>query len=108
MSAWKPPSVAEEPSLVLTQWSVREVTEPDGTVGRHLVGFHIAHSSGRVSSPILDWSAETATFTTRSGRRYKIHGAPGWGTDGEYVWSVWLARWGKPLEVRDVTVEYEV
>lgn len=103
MTVWKTTPVNRMPSLRLEQWSVREI-EPAGT--RHLVGYNLNESEGRVSSAITGYDAQKRLVVTKSGRVYELVGRSGGDSDGEYVWGRWLQINGSPTW-RDVTVEYE-
>jgi hypothetical protein len=89
MTVWRTNPVSEEPEIVLSSWSVREL--PDGD--RHFVGYNFADGGeGRVSSKILEFDPKTLKGKTRSGRVYQLdrHTA-GFNTDAEYVWNRWKA-----------------
>lgn len=104
MSMFRPPSVDEQPIVVLSSWSVFEL--PDGD--RHFVGFHAAVSTGRVSSKIVDWDDQEKVGTTRSGRRYQLMGETGYDSDANYVWGAWLAGYKiDPLSTTNVSSQYD-
>ena len=103
MPIYKPPSVEDQPTPEIHNWSVREIHNG----GRHIVGV-IPESGhdGRVSSPIQ--KVEGNILTTRSGRRYKLIGHSGSHPDGEYVWSIWCRANRIDLDKTiDVSNEYE-
>jgi hypothetical protein len=100
MNIWRTRAVNDEPQIVLTHWSVREL--PDGD--RHFVGYNISYPEGRVSSKILEFDPETMRGKTRSGRVYQLDGKPGYHGDAEYVWGAWK-RINKVESYQDVTEE---
>lgn len=87
MTVYRPTPVDQEPLTDLVRWTVQEVPVGD-SVTRHFVGYCY---EGRVSSPVQEWDVETHIGVTRSGRRYRLIGEPGWNTDAMYVWGRWLA-----------------
>lgn len=95
-------SISQRPDISLIIWRVLEIDV--GT--RHFVGYDIAASEGRVSTPILQFDSKARTGVTASGRVYAIHGSPGFDKDGQYVWSIWKRINSVKTEC-DVTAEYE-
>lgn len=95
--------LAREPEIDLLQWRVMMVV-PDGTF--HFVGRNAATYSGRVSSPIQEFTGSTGTGRTRSGRIYRLVGISDWSGVAEYVWHVWCERNGVDSYV-DITEAYE-
>jgi len=87
---WQPDSVDLEPETELYQWQVFEVSSPNSDrLDRHLAGTS-STDPGRVSSRLVDFDHEKRVGTTRSGRRYKLMGPPGFSSDAQYVWNSWL------------------
>lgn len=108
MSLWKPASVTEEPEVVLCNWSILEVTFKDSPdeKSRHFVGTNVTEGyTGRVSSAIVEFDADNMTGKTRSGRVYKLLGAPGVSGNGSYVWNFWAERNGVTA-FEDVSAQY--
>lgn len=108
MSLWKPAPVTEEPEIVLRDWAIFEATfeNNENDRSRHFVGANITEGgTGRVSSKIEEFDQENMTGRTRSGRVYKLHGAPGFSSDGMYVWGHWAGR-NAVTDVKDVSAEY--
>ena len=84
----------------LARWSIRETK--DGN--RHFVGYNIAYSSGRVSTPIKTFDSESRVGRTASGSTYRLVGRAGFDKDAEYVWNAIRKVW--KIEIwRDVTPE---
>jgi hypothetical protein len=101
---WKPVSVQEQPSLNVYRWSVREIDGVKaGEKDHHFVGE--VDGAGRVSSKIVSFDKETNVGVTRSGRRYKLVGEPGYNSDAEYVWGAWKAI-NKVVDYTDVSGLY--
>lgn len=94
-------SIDSRPSIQLFAWQVIEIDA--GT--RHFVGYDLAASEGRASTPIAHFDMTTRTGTTASGRLYKLIGKPGRDADARYVWKAW-ARANRVKQERDVTSEY--
>lgn len=95
---WITPPPAIEPEIMLIRWSVFEL--PCGS--KHFVGYNAQRHSGRVSTEIVAWNPELSQGVTRSGRRYRLVGAPGLDADGMFVWG----HWSQGSEYVDVTSEY--
>lgn len=100
---YRPDSVEKTPEQEISNWSIMEVTAPEPAT-RHLVG-SIPGRDGRVSSAIQSFDPASRIAVTRSGRRYKLAGEPGFSTNAEYVWNAWAGLNGV-TESRDVTAEY--
>jgi len=92
--------VAVQPGTVMTSWRMFQVTGPDGSRSRHLVGR--ANREGRVSSPVVSLDLKTLMATTQSGRVYRLEGKPGRDGDADYVFDGWMRAVGCKA-VRDVT-----
>ena len=88
MGIWSVAPIDEEPEIILTDWTVYEITSglwPDKT--RHFVGYNALGREGRVSSVIVQYDHEKAVGMTKSGRIYKLKGPQGSGSsDGLHVW----------------------
>lgn len=98
---WGAPTVDRQPDVRLVRWQVFEL--PDGS--RHFCGYHAGPSihEARVSSPIVKFSPETMTGLTRSGRSYRLEGAPGSEDDVDHVKRAWLIYNGlEPAEAKPV------
>lgn len=106
---YRPADVDVEPEIVLTRWRAYNVkTNVDGEGNTvHFVG--LDRGTGRICSPVQSFNKEERTAITRSGRKYFLEGEPAnegdYHSDGNYVFSHWLARLGNP-EVKDITDEY--
>ena len=89
MPIWRTNPVKEEPEILLSSWSVRELSNGD----RHFVGYNFADGGeGRVSSKILEFDPQTLKGKTRSGRVYQLDRySQGYNADAEYVWNRWKA-----------------
>ena len=83
-------SVAKEPQIRLSHWSIRECDRQDSHRTRHLVGYNYASQEGRVSSSIEEFDLELLRVRTGSGRVYELVGKAGTHTDAEYVWEQFL------------------
>lgn len=82
-SIWKVKDITDEPETILTQWSVWKVD--DETI--HFVGW--AGYEGRVCSAVQSYDPKTKCGITKSGRIYKLQGAPGNNLDALHVWDAW-------------------
>lgn len=78
-SVWKVAPVTAEPSVHLTQWSIRHTNDGDYFVGIH-------NYAGRVSTKVVTFDQETQKGVTTSGRVYQLSGPPGKSGDAEYTW----------------------
>lgn len=85
VTVWRPPTLDEQPELELAPWRIVQLTNGD----RHLVGYHVRAREGRVSNVVVDFDYSTMVCTTRHGRRYRLHGRPGFNSDADYVWQRW-------------------
>lgn len=83
-------SVADEPEIQLSHWSIRECDRKDGRRSRHLVGYNIAGCEGRVSSSIGELDPKRLRVRTGSGRAYELVGKAGKHIDAGYVWEHFL------------------
>jgi len=102
-SVTKVPDEFKNPSL--RRWRVIEVVSHDGTRSRHVYGHDVTNDAGRASSEIQEFDREAMAATTRSGRIYKLVGAPGKARSGEDAWQNWCRINGIVSEA-DVTHEY--
>lgn len=98
MPIWKPPPVSRLPLVPLSRWRVFELT--DGS--RYFVGMDMFDQSGRVSSPIVAFNAESLQGTTQSGRIYELVGKPGVALQADYVWKKWCELY-EVTSYKDVT-----
>ncbi len=89
----------------LRRWRVIEVVSRTGARTRHVYGHDAANNAGRASSAIKDFDRKTMTVTTRSGKTYRLVGAPGNARIGETAWQQWCKKNAVVSEV-DVTDEY--
>ena len=89
---YKPASVEREAGVPLSNWSVREIPDPDEPSGvtHHFVGRNENSWDGRVSSKIVAFDRKTKVGVTSSSRGYQLIGPPGKCSDGEYVWNNWM------------------
>lgn len=97
------PDNYQDPSL--RRWRVVEVVTQNGTRSRHVYGHDVTNDAGRASTAIKEFDLQTMTVTTRSGRTYKLMGAPGNARSGECAWQNWCRANGVTSEV-DVTSHY--
>jgi hypothetical protein len=107
MPIWKPADILDEPEVLLSRWSIYEITcesNPELKT-RHFVGQNIREGSGRVSSRIEEFDQKTMKGRTRSGRVYELRGHPGHSGDGAYVWGQW-SYINKVITCVDVSREY--
>lgn len=99
MPLWIPPTVAKEPHLTLSGWSMFLVLLPGiGTPTAHVAGYNDVIGEGRVSSPIVSLDASSRCCVTASGRVYRLAGQPGLGSDASYVWARWLRIWDATVQ----------
>lgn len=101
MPIWEYGAEDLDQEVVLTSWSIKKTDAGD----RHFVGLTLPRREGRVSSKVVAFDPETGVGTTRSGRRYRLHGRPGGNVDSDYVWNNWKAA-NRVTTARDVTREY--
>lgn len=99
------PGVDIQPSVDLVPWRVMRLTF-DAIEYDVLVGYDIATGYGRASTPVQAFDAARAEATTRSGRIYRLVEAPGYDSDGEYVFRTWLGRCLTDSNHCDVSSEY--
>lgn len=83
MSVHIPPSVEEEPEILLSRWRIMELPNGD----RHLIGHNVRWNEGRVSSKIK--KQEGRHVFTRSGRKYLLVGESAADADADYLWQRW-------------------
>jgi hypothetical protein len=67
----------QQPVLHLALWRVMEITNVDGSLDRHFIGFNLESHDGRVSSKITEYDVLAMTGKTHSGRIYELYGEPG-------------------------------
>lgn len=106
MAIWLTDPVETAPVVILTRWMVFSVPSPDGKGrDRHFNGYN--QTEGRVSSKIVDFDPEKMLGTTRSGRKYRLYGPPGFSQDAHYVLGQWLEiNKVDVADLEDVTDEY--
>lgn len=105
MPIFLPPTVTRAPNEWLRSWAVFELLVPKlGERTQHVAG-DVSDGSGRVSSPLVAIDEATRSVVTRSGRVYRLVGAPGFGLEGEYVWQQWLSV-ADARDVEDVTADF--
>ena len=98
MVMWNVDGVDGEPEIVLVSWRILATDSGD----RHLVGAREDDFTGRVSTAITTFDPSRMMATTLSGRKYQLHGAPGYDADAQYVWERWCNVNGVRI-FRDVT-----
>jgi hypothetical protein len=97
-----------EPEETIMRWSIREALFDDSTdKSRHLVGYILRKSKGRVTSAIQSFDRDKMRIKTASGRLYQLEGQPGFDPDAEYVWKHWKT-FNDVMEEIDVTHEYRL
>lgn len=81
MPNWSTASVAAEPIILLSRWSVARLFQGAASfdIG---YGYRDCARSGRISSPIVGIENGTGRLITQSGRRYALVGSPGIDPDG--------------------------
>lgn len=107
MPTWLPPATAEQPNVVLTNWSAFEVLIPRlGKPTLHVAGRAVDEGSGRVSSPVVTIDERQRRVVTRSGRVYGLIGDPCDHPDVAYLVQAWLEGFDATL-LRDATHEIQ-
>ena len=105
MPIWSTASVAEEPVIQLSRWSVARLFQ--GAAYFDIpYGYRDCARSGRISSPTVGIENGTGRLITQSGRRYALVGCPGIDPDGLYVLQMAL-RAGDVTAEKDVSAEYQ-
>lgn len=84
-SIWRTSSVNDEPQIKLIQWDIKQDNAGNG----YFVGTRADDGSGRVSTAIVEFDPERRRGRTQSGRVYELLGAPGYSSNGEYLWSIY-------------------
>jgi len=87
MPIWNVIPVSNQPELVLTEWSIILVNQTDW----HFVGYAPANAEGRVSSKVDEFDLERRVGRTKSGRLYRLEGAPGDNPDARYTFNLWCS-----------------
>ena len=100
MSIWAASPCDQEPEITLTRWRIWRTDSGSD----HLVGERADLGTGRVSSAVQHFDLERKLVTTRSGRKYKLLGPPGYSDDAKYVWDGWC-RLNRVERSTDVTLE---
>lgn len=108
MAVWSVQPVERRPVVTLRNWAVFEVprTRLDDRWSRHLVGWSVEDQQAQVSSAVRLFDPLAATFVTKSGRLYRLHGPSGLGQDAKYVWVRWK-RVANILDERDISDEVQ-
>jgi len=89
-SIWPVDSVEVQPSIHISNWSIRAVIyNTSEMVTHHIVGYSEDTYEGRVSSAIIDFDPASRIVSTQSGRKYILVGKVGYDSDGEHVWRSW-------------------
>mgnify|MGYP001234823167 CR=1 FL=1 len=104
MPIWKTPKVADQPEITIIRWRVMEITEGRCKGQRHINGYCLENREGRASTMIVSFDPEKRVCVTRSGRRYRLLGPPGFDADGDYVWQVWT----NSIPAIDVSEEFQM
>ncbi|MGH8085306.1 MAG: hypothetical protein ACREPV_08510 [Lysobacter sp.] len=104
-SLFRMPGVESQPFVDLFEWRVMRL-EAGGSQYDVLVGYDIATGCGRASTPVQAFDATRAEATSRSGRLYRLVGAPSYNSDAEYVFRSWLGRFLTDSNHSDVSQEY--
>jgi hypothetical protein len=87
----------------LSRWRLYEISSAFSEAPTlHLVGWASETTQGQVSSPVHHVDPVSRRCVTRSGRRYRLIGAPGHCDDAAFVWGAWKQLNGAQ-EVRDLT-----
>lgn len=104
--SWRIESILEAPSKTVDAWMVMEVPfdGPGAPWTRHVVGWNVESTKGRVSSPVLVLDPERRLVRTRSGRVYELRHGPGVNGDAFSTWCRWKGK-HKLEEERDVSDE---
>jgi hypothetical protein len=76
----------------------------DGPWTRHLVGWNLESTKGRVSSPVEVLDPQRRLARTRSGRVYELRQGPGLNGDAFSTWCRWKTVRGIVQE-RDISDE---
>jgi len=97
----RPPPVDAQPVTHIARWRVLETNKGS----RHLVGWAIEDSSGRVSSALQTFDVEKGEGRTSSGRIYRLTGSTDHDGDAQYVWARWCEL-NSVTSFRDVSAEY--
>ncbi len=106
MAVWQIDSIEDRPDVTLRDWAVFEVPlhGPGQPWTRHLAGWSCEDQQGQVCSAVQQFSPQTGSCVTESGRVYRLLGQPGLNADAQYVWNRWKRIAGLS-EQREVTKE---
>lgn len=104
MPIWSTASVAEEPIIQLSRWSVARLFQ-GASCFDIAYGYRDCARSGRISSPIVGIENGSGRLITQSGRRYALVGSPGIDPDGLYVLRMSL-RAGDVTDEQGVSAAY--
>lgn len=105
MPVWSTRPLAEQPELVLLDWSIHEIND-DGERSIVLVGYCLTNSEGRVSSEVVHLDIAKLIAKTSSGRIYRLEGPPGNDGDAAYVFVRYKQLYRLEGKTVDVTSRY--
>jgi len=91
--------------MIMTEWSIFDVTFSNGQQSCHLVG-HVVSKSRRVSSAIKNFAPETKTIITRNDQIYRLAGRPRTNYNGDDIWEKWRELHNVST-YQNITHEYE-
>ena len=88
---WTIEPLQTEPEIILTKWSAYDIpligeTQP---WTRHFVGFSKELSEGQSTAAVVAFDPIKQIGRTKSGRTYRLVGAPGHCMPAKLVWSKW-------------------
>ncbi|WP_227243275.1 hypothetical protein [Paraburkholderia caribensis] len=101
MRVFDAPSIEIQPLVFLTRWQVMEVNGQS----RHFIGNNTEMNTGRASTRIVHFDAETRRGVTGSGRIYELVGDSGVDAQANFLWTVTCAMHGATSV--DVSSEYD-
>lgn len=100
---WPIASVDDRPQILLSTWRLYEISAAWSAVPtRHLVGWADEAAHAQVSSAVEQIDPAQRGCVTRSGRLYRLIGAPGSTVETAFVWDTWKVVNGVKGE-REVT-----
>lgn len=103
--SWSVEPILEPPSRTLDAWMVMEVPFDGSELPwtRHLVGWNVESTKGRVSSPVAAIDPRRRRARTRSGGVYELRHGPGLNTEAFSTWCRWKSKHGleQELDVSD-------
>lgn len=88
---WSFQPILMEPEITLTKWAAFDVpligeTQP---WTRHFVGYSKELGEGQCTTPVVLFDPVRGLGKTKTGRVYRLEGAPGNSMPGKLVWSRW-------------------